>query len=616
MPRISCLAIVAAAVVLSITISTRGATGPAGPEYEVVIERKRMIPMPDGVRLAADIYLPAKDGKAVPGRFPAVTSLVVYGRGIHYYEATGVYLAKRGFAFVSVDIRGDGDSEGKFLPFGESLARNGDLKDPGYDFYNVIEWIAAQPWCDGNVGTTGLSYGCYNQWYMLPQQPPHLKAAFMWMGSGNIYLDGLWYGGAGPSYNALVWSMEQAVGHLMRDGKREVAIKFDSWVKDRPKLVGTRPYLTNEYAAALFESAPWARDFVERTAFDEYWAARDMEDELDRVVTPCYVLEGWYDGHLRGAVKNFTALQHQGKHRLVIGPWMHGWEGLSRAGSMKFGLHAQLDVYDAMARWFEHWLKGVDNGIMAEPPVNLFVMGRNQWRRADRYPLPGMTYRKLYLHSNGSARGESTGGSLDFTMMNLLPGAKSDTYRSDPDKPVPNNGGVGNVPDQGVADQRRIVSRDDVLYYVSEPLEREMEVSGPVTATLHASSSAPDTDWIVMLCDVHPDGFIQNLTEGELRASLRESFREHKPLEPGKVYPFKIDLIHTSNCFKPGHRIGLVIRSSAFHRLAPNPQTGEPVTSSAAVIAENTIYHDWHRPSYVELPIVPMDESPNQGANP
>jgi putative CocE/NonD family hydrolase len=273
-----------------------------------------------------------------------------------------------------------------------------------------------------------------------------------------------------------------------------------------------------------------------------------------------------------------------------------------------FGPEAPVDIMAVQLRWFDHWLQG-RAGLDQETPVKIFVMGRNRWRFAKEYPLPGTRYRKLYLHSDGGANSSRGDGRLGW---NAPPAdSPADRYLYDPDNPVPSLGGnncCGTPTPAGPVDQRPVEQRRDVLVYTSDILEEEVEVTGPVKLVLYASSDAPDTDFVAKLVDVYPDGKAINVAEGILRARYRNGADRPEPLQENRVYTLTIDLVDTSNAFLPGHRIRLDVTSSHFPQFDRNPNTGEAFGTGATTRpARQTIHHSAAQPSHLVLPIIPAE---------
>jgi len=290
---------------------------------------------------------------------------------------------------------------------------------------------------------------------------------------------------------------------------------------------------------------------------------------------------------------------------MVIGPWGHGPS--RKFGAIDFGPTANVDANIVQLRWYDYWLKGIDNGVAAEPPVKLFVMGRNEWVYEREYPLARADYRPFYFASGGGANTSAGDGRLTWTKP--TGSSATDRFRYDPADPVPSLGGnncCGTPTPAGPMDQRPIEKRKDVLVYTSEPVTEELEVTGPVKVVLFASSDAVDTDFVAKLVDVYPDGSSYNMAEGIVRARYRESLSKPAPMKPGSVYRFEIDLVGTSVAFLKGHRIRVHVTSSHFPQFDRNLNTGEPFGTSATIrVAEQTIHHDAERASHVLLPVIP-----------
>ena len=289
----------------------------------------------------------------------------------------------------------------------------------------------------------------------------------------------------------------------------------------------------------------------------------------------------------------------------MIGPWGHGPS--QKFGALDFGPEANVDANVVQLRWYDYFLKGIDNGLAAEPPVKLFVMGRNEWVYEREYPLARTQWKPLYFASGGSANGARGDGRLSWDKP--AGASPTDRFRYDPDDPVPSVGGnncCGTPTPAGPMDQRPIESRRDVLVYTSDILSDEVEATGPVKVVLYAASDAVDTDFVAKLVDVYPDGSSYNMAEGIVRARYRDSLSQPSPLTPGKVYRLEIDLVGTSVAFRKGHRIRVHVTSSHFPQFDRNPNTGAVFgTTSEVKIAQQTVYHDAERASHVLLPVVP-----------
>ena len=556
------------------------------PLNDVKVDHHVAIPMRDGVKLYADVYRPIKDG-----RYPVIVCRTPYStqRFPSAYEEP-VFFARRGFVFVFQDVRGRHESEGKWEPF-----RN-DIED-GYD---TIEWAAAQPWSNGKVGMQGHSYGGHVQWRAAMAAPPHLVTIVPMVASTSLYHNWVTLNGAWRLSFNFGWGADRQESRIMqnmgirgmKDGPESQ--RYDKVLLFLP-LIGMQELLGRH--------AQFYTDWIRHPDYDDYWKKLNVEEVFESIGIPVFTHGGWFDIFTQGTQHGYTGMSRRGKteiarrkSRMVIGPWEHGVS--RRTGDLDFGPDAlvQREVFELA--WFDYWLKGAGNGVGAQAPVTLFVMGKNIWREENEYPLARAQYRNMYFSSSGRL-------SWDAPADDSAP----DRYDYDPANPVPSTGGnncCGTPTRSGPRDQRPIESRADVLGYTSEPLAKELEVTGPVKVVLHASSDAPDTDFVAKLIDVFPDGRAINMCEGILRARYRESTSRPAPLEPGKIYELPIDLIGTSNVFLPGHRIRVDITSSHFPQFDRNPNTGEPFGTSARTrVARQSIHHSRAHASHIVLPVVP-----------
>jgi len=565
------------------------------PRNDIRIENRVAVPMRDGVNLYADVYRPVGDGK-----YPVIVSRTPYSteRSPNAYEAA-VFFSRRGYAYVYQDVRGRHESDGRWEPFRDDIE----------DGYDTIEWAARQPWSNGKVGMEGGSYLGQVQWRAAQAKPPHLVTVFPRVASTSIYHDWITVNGGWRLAFNFGWGPVRQESRIMQNtGPHTVAggpeaISYDNVVWHLP---------LSDMQALVGRDAQFYRDWIAHPDYDDYWKKLSVEESFDKIEIPVHTMGGWFDIFAQGTLRGFVGVSHEGASEkarqgsnIIIGPWEHGVA--QKVGDMDWGKAADVD-YDGVAlRWFDHWLKGIANGLDREPPVKVFVMGRNEWRFENEYPLARTDYRNLYFHSGGSANGSQGDGRLSWEAPSG--GAESDRYRYDPASPVPSQGGanccgVGTV--SGPRDQRPIENRPDVLVYSSDFLEQEVEVVGPLKVVLHASSDAVDTDFVAKLVDVYPDGRAINVAEGILRARYRESLSAPRPLEPGKVYEMTIDMIGTANAFQKGHRIRVHISSSHFPQFDRNPNTGKPFgTSDEMKTATQTVYHSSAHASHIVLPVIP-----------
>jgi uncharacterized protein len=437
--------------------------------------------------------------------------------------------------------------------------------------------------------------------------PPHLAAIFPYVTASEYYDGWTYQSGALMQWFASSWTTGLTVDTLRRKAAERSRPK--EWVGQLPledyKLLDPPP---------VADLAPYFRDWVRHERNDEYWRRWKVSDHYREMNVKALHAGGWNDLFIKGSIKNYTGLRAEGAtasvregQRLLVGPWAHAAtspEG--KIGDVVYGRPAVLNMTRTALRWFDFALKGLQNEYAADPPVSIFVMGENVWRAEREFPLARTRYTKYFLHSARGANGVEGDGRLDT----LAPaGERPDAFTYDPLNPVPTIGGrlcCGDAIPPGPFDQRPNESRKDVLVFSTPPLERDVEVTGYVTAELYAATSAPDTDFTAMLVDVAPDGYARYLTDGIVRARYRDTTDRPEPVTPGGVYKYNVDLWVTSNLFKAGHRIRLYVSSSNFPRFNRNNNTGEMSAGAARPVkADQTIYHDVSRPSSVTLPVIP-----------
>ncbi|MEW6750663.1 MAG: CocE/NonD family hydrolase [Candidatus Latescibacterota bacterium] len=540
------------------------------------------VPMRDGVRLATSVFLPKADGP-----HPVVLVRTAYNRA----GMSPLPFVERGLALVVQDCRGRYGSGGRYYPFVHE----------GEDGHDTLEWIGRQPWCSGAVGMFGDSYLAATQFYAAPLGSPFLKALnprFMaidpWQRA--YYCDGAFS-------LALTWSW------LCFECRGRTSEAASMPLLDVRSLLGHLPLATLDQASGCGVARAY-RDYVTRPRWDEGWAALSLRKRYAHFGAPALLTGGWYDYYPAQATDAFTGLREKAptpqlrdSHRLLLGPWTHGVSAGTVLGEVDFGPQA-LAENDATLRWLDCLLHGRDPAEFQRAPVRLFVMGLNQWRDEGEWPLARTRYVPWYLQAGGGLDSEPPGPSAP------------DCYAYDPDGPVPTLGGNHSVGPYnpglydfvkpGPFDQRPVEERADVLVYTSQPLPRDVEVTGPVRLRLCAASSAPDTDFVARLTDVLPDGRSLNIAEGVIRARFRRDlWGPPRLLEPGRVYDYLVNLQVTSNLFRRGHRIRLQVTSSNFPLWDRNRNTGEdPATDTGGCPAEQSIYHDAQHPSHLLLPVV------------
>ncbi|MGH9356045.1 MAG: CocE/NonD family hydrolase, partial [Terriglobia bacterium] len=599
-------------------------------EYGVAVVRNVMVPMRDGVKLATDVYLPARNGAPVLGKFPVLVSRTPYNKDPAAYafgsltplqekeQHAATFFARHGYVVVKQDCRGRYHSQGKFYL---------DIHE-GPDGYDTVEWAARQPWSDGNVGTYGASYLSQVQNSLAVLRPPHLRAMFIMVGASNYYDEGAYRGGVFNLLHNLAYalmfsatSQEAAKDPALRTAMLEAGHQqLGAWLRAYPFRPNASPLL----ASPINER--WFKDMRDHPFYDAYWKQNgyDFEVAYDKYPDiPVYFLSGWYDLFLHGSLHNYMGLasRHKSLTKLMVGPWVHGI-GPRFSGDVGFGATAEVDLLAQMQRWFDHFLKGKDTGIARESPVRLFVMGGGNgqrttsgrmedggaWINTTAWPVPGATSHLFYLHANGVLSEEAPAGE------------KPTSFMFDPKHPVPTIGGqIDSGKDfspDGPRDQRcnlkifgcdndlPLSSRRDVLVFQTPPLESDVAIAGPVTVDLWISSSAPDTDLTAKLVDVapantdYPQGYAMNLADRITRVRGGDNATSPWLLKRGEIRKVTVDLLGVANRFATGHRIRIDISSSNFPFFAVNPNTGaREGNQTHEVTAVNTVYHDQQHPS-------------------
>jgi hypothetical protein len=549
--------------------------------HEVWIDFDRRLALRDGVELSADVYRPldSKNGK----RFPAILVRTPYNKNSNAGLDTGRWFAARGYAVVIADVRGRGDSDGVFRPY----------FNDGRDGYDCIEWCAAQPWCDGAVGTLGGSYLGHIQWLAALEQPPHLKTMIVLVTPSDPFVE---TPTGCPSPMHLCWL------HLV-SGRLEQNMSAVNW----EQVYWHLPLFSMDEQAGRV-NRPW-REMLGHTRLDEYWQPLCYQGRFSEIDLPVLHISGWYDDEQIGTPLNFAGMRRSGaseharqNQRLLMGPWGHAVNTVQKLGEVDFGAGSLIDLRGLQLDWFERYLKSRSGDPQHAAPVRIFVMGENRWRDEGEWPLRRTQWTHFYLHSQGSANSRLGDGLLSTRTPASQP---PDGYTYDPSRPVPFLGESTSSQIGGPDDYAAVERRDDVLVYQTPPLEEELEITGPIRLELYASSSAVDTDFMAKLVDVHPSGFVQRLCDGMVRARFRDGMENPILIEPGAIYRYEIDLWNTSQVFFKGHRIGLEIASSAFPKYDRNLNTGEDLASGVRMLAaQQAVYHDQEHPSALLLPVI------------
>lgn len=589
---------------------------------QIVVDYDVPATMRDGVVLRANIFRPAAEG-----RWPVLLTRLPYGKDLASGGAVldPAQAARRGYVVIVQDTRGRFASEGEWTP----------MRNEALDGVDTIAWAASLPYSNGEIGMYGASYYGFTQWSAAIHQPEALKAMVPFITWNDPLNGNLFRGGAFELGISAGWSAMMGLNVVMRrhmGNPQALGGAIYSLVQALDTM-GSRGY----WSLPLRQFEPLKRNDVAPIFFEPLEKPMDREivDEMmilgkhEQVTVPTFNIGGWYDIFLQDTISNFKIMREQGRtpearqSKLLIGPWTHGDVG-ARVGEMNFGMASsgmlidyRIDLMSLQLRWFDHWMRHIDTGMLNEAPIKIFVMGANIWRDEQEWPLARAVETRYYLHSNGEANLLGDTGRLDMQEPET---EQLDSYSYDPANPVLTRGGALLMAIEypgGAFDQRAIEERSDVLVYSTPVLEQPIEVTGPIKVHLWARSDALDTDFVARLVDVHPNGFSQNLTDGIIRARYRNFAKGEQPslLTPGTAYEYEIDLWSTSNLFLPGHRIRLDVTSSNFPRWDRNPNTGAELGENAEiVVAHQEILHDREHPSYIVLPIVPI-EMPAEGVS-
>jgi putative CocE/NonD family hydrolase len=569
-----------------------------------------LAPMRDGIELSCDVYLPLEGDS-----FPVLLCRTLYSKESNPetdgarpigYVGWAMDFVEAGYAVVIQDVRGRYDSEGDWEVY---------VQDE--DGYDTIEWIATQPWCDGNVGMFGISYVGFTQMHPAPLASEHLKGILPIAATPDGF-DLFWQQGA--------FLLQQA-SHFLQIGRRTshpigMAIlaglpagttgigggKAGAPAGDLSYLYERMPMLS---AFEEFDDVFVWKEFLTHQTKDEYWRRRIVTDRYETITTPAYFLTGWWDctvHHMFDAFTNWrrsASEEAAARTKIMVGPWTHTRIGVPDWGQdVEFGDSAQLDIVGHHFHWYDRRLKGSATGVDEEAPLQLYVCGDNEWRGEYEWPLARTEYRVMYLSSGGSANTRSGDGLLTFEQRE---DGRPDRYVYDPENPVPTLGGhVAYVDRSGPRDRAHLEDRGDILVYSTHVLDEDLECTGPITTVVYASSSAVDTDFTATLIDVFPDGKAINVTEGIVRARARNAGEPDTLIEPGVIYEYGIDLWEASWVFKAGHRLRLEISSSNFPRFDRNTNLGGTIGEESEMTpAEQTVYHDEKHASRLVLPVIP-----------
>ena len=507
-----------------------------------------MLPMKDGTKLATDVILPDSGGPA----FPVVLVRTVYDKNA--LAAGSALFTGQGFALVAQDTRGRFASEGKDYVF----------QDDGWgahqDGADTVAWIKQQPWCNGKIGTWGMSALGITQVRLAPVTRDVAGQAIM-VAASNFY------------------------GQIAYQGGVFIKSLSEQWVHGQK----------SDWVIDTWKSHP---------VYDDYWKGFNAEPLAGKVTAPGIHIGGWFDIFQEGTINNFVTRQHgggagaKGNQKLIIGPWPHGPK--KKVGDLTLRDNFNKDFVGVANRFLKYWLAGDENGVMTEPPVEYYTLGDvvdekapgNEWRTANDWPPFPTQATSYYLGGDGK-------------LLAAPPAQKtSATYTYDPKDPCPSKGGPNLTIPAGPFDQREVSVRPDVLRFATEPLSAPLEVTGNVHVALFVSSDAPDTDFTAKFVDIYPDGKEILMLDGIRRLKFHNGYENAEPATPGSIVKLDIDLWSISLVANTGHRIGVQISSSNYPRFEKNPNTGDDFPKEDHLrVAKNTVYMDQEHPSALVLPV-------------
>lgn len=532
--------------------------------YPVEYLGKFEVPMRDGVKLSADVYLPKGIGEAVP----AVLVRTPYGKE-EGCEAYYRYV-QRGYAVVIQDVRGRNESEGEWMPNCHEV-EDGD---------DTLNWIASRSWCTRRIGMVGGSYLGFVQWAAAASGNPYLKALISVVCAGSAFVDLPRRGGCFTS-GSLAWAFSVS-------GKkfRPELMERDDW----EEVLKIRP-LTDIPKKALGYEVPFLTKWLEKSDYNEFWRCTNWRERSKGAKIPALIQSGWFDDNGMGTTEALEIVHDfpAGMRKVILGPWQHSGNSRYDMHGVSFGSSAlRFDLDLLYFKWFEYHLKGVENGIEKSAPVEYYTVGEERWKTAENWPVPQTKLTALYLDGEGGANGSEGDGRLVFEK----PGRElSDGYLYDPKNPAVHIVDMSENELEVPEDYTQEEKRQDMLCYTSAPLLQDMVVTGDMMAELYISSDAPDTDFIVRVTDVDESGRSIKLVDGMLSARYRNGFGKSEFLREGEIACLKIRTTKISNCFKKGHRIRMTITSGAENFIFPNSNTVDGYHGTRVVTAHNRVYH-------------------------
>lgn len=546
------------------------------PEFAVKTESNVRVPTRDGVELAAEVIRPAQEGK-----YPVILVRTPYGRKPSAIE--GEWWARRGYVFVSQDVRGRGDSSGEWAPFVHE-------RDDGFD---TIGWIEKQPWSNGRVGMIGGSYVGWVQWWAAVERPAALKCIVPQVSPPDPFFNFPIDHGVPMLLGAIWWL------RVVEKPSPDSSI-FAPFTK--PEALLSLPVSTID--DLLFgKSIPFFDDWLSKDSSKAFGRV-NFHPDLPKVDIPALHISGWWDGDGIGTRLNWMAMNRLKKpnQHLIYGPWTHAFNTTSSIGDVDYGPQAILELQSVYLRWFDHWLKERDVW-KGQPTVRVFVTGANEWRELAGWPEPGATATTLYFRSEGPANGTRSVGRLSREK----PGAEEpDRYTYNPANITFDSKELEINPADATTTVNLNERDDDFLLYSTGPLKEPMIVAGPIDVELHFATSARDTDFFATLVDKDPEGVRRVIAiPGKIRARFHRGFDRPELLTPGRTYKVTFPIWDTAHEVKAGHSLEVMISSQSFPSFARNLNTGEPAATGTRIIAAHqTVFHDDKRPSSIRFYIL------------
>ncbi len=582
---------------MTLTLIPTSFTAATNEETDIIIE-DHYVEMEDEVKLATRVYRP-NDNR----QYPILLARTPYNSGAFNnpsggdYREVGERFAKKGYVVVVQDVRGLFNSEGIYQPY----------IDDAKDGYDTMLWLHKQPWSNGKIGLFGASARGATATILATQNPPGLEAMYVEITSSQYYEETLFQGGAYRHELITRWLTGVNVSYsknLLDQGEidEETYQEIEDVAKEFPNMYWHTPIKSFPY----LDQVSTFNDIFLHDTKDGHFNYRDISLHFSDMTVPTYHVGGWYDIYAEGTMKNYLGLQHKGgkgakgNQKLLMGPWQH-----RDIGNSPLFEGDEIDLKGEMERWFDYWLKGIDNGIMDEEPIKYYTMGDNEWKTATKWPVQSSTKQKWYFNEEKSGSADSLNdGGLSKKVSRTK---EAHEYAYDPAKPNITIGGQNLYDSYGVGPMDQRPAEENSLTYTSDVLEEEVEITGKITATLYVSSDAKDTDFAVKLTDVAPDGTSTLLNDGILRMRFRDGLDKEVFMKDGEVYKIEVNLNDTSHVFKEGHRIRVSVSSSNFPRFDRNPNTGNPFgvdSEDDFVIANNTVHLSPKYSSHISLPVV------------